>query len=153
MRQTAACLLVLSLSAAAASAAEGPTDVVESYFYGYSAGEDTSVLVERYWLPTVIIFPAGAAPVSLPAAQFATTIDAFRKRAREQGIGRGEIGELVECRVRDDLSMVSFRYTSQSEDGEESVSAVVYTVVRAEGWRIASVTPTDADVLIGCASP
>ena len=154
MNQTACLLALLLLSAGASAATDGPVDVVKSYFYGYSEGQDTSVLVESYWLPTVIIYPAGVSPVSLPAAQFATTIDAFRTRAREQGLGRGEIGELAECRVRDDLSVVSFRYTSQSADGEESESAVVYNVVRAKvGWRIASVTPTDADVLIGCASP
>ena len=153
MRPTATCLLALCLLAAAASAAEGPTDVVKSYFYGYVGGDDTAALVERYWLPTVIIYPAGVQPVAMPAARFAATIDAVREQARQQGVGSGEIGELVECRVRDDLSIVSFRYTSPSGDGTELVSAVVYSVVRAEGWRIASVTPTDADVLLGCASP
>ncbi len=145
--------LLLVLCAAGAHSSDSPGQVVKGYFEGYVDGEDVQELVGTYWLSTVTIYAAGLQPIQVPAAQFAGRLEASRTQAREQGWSRGVIVEQEECLLREDMALVSVRYKSESDDGVESASAVLYTLSLKDVWRISSVVPTDADVLVGCKGP
>lgn len=141
---------IFLLCAAGASASEGPEQVVRNYLEGYSDGIEASELVRTFWLPSVIVYAAGIQADQIPAPEFASRLDAFRKQVRGQGFLRTVVVESKECLVREDLAMVSVRYMRQFDDGTESMNGVLYTLSEMNGWKISSVMPTDAKLIVGC---
>ena len=145
-------LMVCMFGASLAEAEATPEEVVASYFREFSAGVDAGQLVADYWLPHLITFSPGGHPARLSASEWTGVLDDFREQVLESGWLRTTIVESAQCLLREDVAIVNIRYLREFEGGTSAMEAVLYTLIREDGWKLSSVMPTNPDLIVTCAA-